>query len=223
MHNVLRTIPRMKPLACLALLAAMAVSVVAPALAQTPPAVTAGPAPIEVLDVKFNSVRINSGTWYEVEVQLQPRGGVAADNRQFVNRVKVTLNMGVYSVKAKPSDKAPDTYYRATSEAVAVEANGGKTSFRYYLPPEVWKRDQLTGDQKYYVVEIAVDGKQLPITRKNISASSLPTPEVMENFRSKVSSESGVNDGVMLPQYLTPFAFDGSRPAPSYVRLETTR
>lgn len=214
----------MKPLACLALLAVMAVSVVAPAVAQTTPAASAeGPAPIEVLDVKFNSVRINSGTWYETEVQLQPRGGVGADNRQFINRVKVTLNLGTFSVKAKPGVKVPDTYYKATSEAVAVEANGTKSLFRFYLPPEIVKRDQLTGDQRFYVVEIAVDGKQLPLTRKNISAVALPTPEIMESFRAKVSSESGVNDGVLLPQYLTPFAFDGSRPAPSYIRLETTR
>ncbi|TSJ78839.1 hypothetical protein [Rariglobus hedericola] len=211
----------MKPLACLALLGVITSLVVAPAIAQpTPPA---APAPVEVLDVKFNSVRINSGTWYETEVQVQPRGGVAADNRQFVNRVKVTLSVGVFSVKAPAGSKIPDTYYRASAEAVAVEANGGRTLYRFYLPPEIVKRDQITGDLRYYLVELSVDGKPLPLGKNQFPVSTLSKPEYVESFRSKVSSEAGANEGILLPQYLTPFAFDNSRQAPSYIRIETTR
>jgi hypothetical protein len=221
MHNILLTIPCMKPLACITLLGVIASLVIAPAIAQPVPAATA--APIEVLDVKFNSVRINSGTWYETEVQVQPRGGVGADNRQFVNRVKVTLSLGVFSVKAPAGAKIPDTYYRATAEAVAVEASGGRTLFRFYLPPEIVKRDQITGDLRYYLVELFVDGKPVPLGKNQFPVSTLSKPEYVESFRAKVSSESGVNDGVLLPQYHTPFAFDNSRQAPSFIRIETTR
>lgn len=218
MHNVLLTIPCMKPLIARSLLwmGLLTSVVVAPVSAQPAPQ-----APVEVLDVKFNPVRTNSGTWYETEVQVQPRG--SADNRQFVNRVKVTLNLGVFSVKAPPGAKVPDTYYRSSAEAVAIEGSGSRVSYRFYLPPEIVKRDQITGDQRFYLVELSVNGQAVPLAKNQFPAATFNKPEVVESFRSKVASEAGSNDGVLLPQHLSPFAFDGSRPAPSCIRIENTR
>ena len=210
----------MKLPACRALvsLVVMAFSAVVPAFAQSSP-----PPLVEVSNVRFNSVRADTGTWFVTEVELQPRGGAGADNRMFINRVKVTLNLGVFSVKAPAGAKVPDTYYRASAEAVAVETSGGRPMFRFYLPPEIVKRDQITGDLRFYLVELFVDGKALPLTKYHVSSATLSKPEIVESFRGKVSSESGVNDGILLPQYLTPFANVGSPPAPSFIRLETTR
>ena len=217
----------MKPLTCRALLCAgvMALSAISSSFAQTPypAAAPAAAAPVEVSSVKFNSVRAGAGAWYEAEVEIQARPGAGADNKQFINRVKVTLNLGVFSVKAPAGSKVPDSYYRASAEAVAIEATGGKTVFRFYLPPEIVKRDQITGDQKFYLVELFVDGKALPLTKYHFPAATFTKPEIVESFRSKVSSEAGANDGIMLPQYLTPFAFNGSPPAPSFIRVESTR
>ena len=95
--------------------------------------------------------------------------------------------------------------------------------FRFYLPPEIVKRDQITGDLRFYLVELFVDGKALPLTKYHVPSATLSKPEIVESFRGKVSSESGVNDGILLPQYLTPFAYVGSPPAPSFIRLETSR
>jgi len=194
----------------------MALAAIPPVFAQTAPA-----AAIEVANVKFNSVRSESGTWYVTEIEVQGRPAAAADNRNFINRVKVTLNLGVFSTKAPQGAKIPDTYYRASAEAVAVEANG-KTVFRFYLPPEVVKRDQITGDLKFYLIELFVDGKALPLTRNHFPASAFSKPEIVESFRSKVSAEAGANDGILLPQYLTPFANAGSPPPPSFIRIENT-
>src|SRR5690606_24727585 len=137
---------------------------------------------LEVRDVKFNSVRAGSGTWYEAEVQVQPRAGAGEGNRQFVDRVKVTFNLGIFSVKSPAGAKIPDTYYRASAEAVAIEATGGRTVFRFYLPPEIVKRDQITGDQKFYLVELFVDGKALPLTKNHFPASTFSRLEVVESF-----------------------------------------
>lgn len=212
----------MKPLTCRALLCVgvAAFAAIASSFAQTAPAAT--PPPVEVAGVKFNSVRAGSGAWYEAEVEIQARPGAGADNKQFINRVKVTLDLGIISVKAPAGAKAPDTFYRASAEAVAIEATGGKTVFRFYLPPEIVKRDQITGDQKFYLVELFVDGKALPLTKYHYQSGTFK-PEIIESFRSKVNSEAGANDGIMLPQYLTPFAFTGSPPAPSFIRVESTR
>jgi hypothetical protein len=194
----------------------MALSAVAPAAAQT--AVTPV---IDVMNVKFNGVRANTGSWYEAEIELQPRGPQPTDNRNFINRVKVTFSLGIFSVKAPPSSRVPDTFYRASAEAVAIETSGGKTVFRFYLPPEIVKRDQISGDQKFYMVEVFVDGKALPLSKGNVS-STMNSAVLVDGFRNKVSSDAGANDGIMLPQYLTPFATTGSPPAPSYIRLEPT-
>jgi hypothetical protein len=209
----------MKPLTCRALLCvvAMSVSVVASAIAQTAPSPN-----IEVANVKFNTVRANTGSWYEAEIELQPRGPQPTDNRNFINRVKVTFSLGINSVKAPPGSRIPDTFYRASAEAVAIETSGGKTVFRFYLPPEIVKRDQITGDQKFYLVEVFVDGKALPLSKDNVS-NTMNSAALVEGFRNKVSSDAGMNDGIMVPQYLTPFANTGSPPPPSYIRLEPNR
>jgi len=190
----------------------MAISAVSPLVAQT-----ATPPLVEVTNVKFN--RPSGTNWYETEIEIQGRPGAATDNRNFINRVKVTLNLGIFSVKAPQAAKIPDAYYRASAEAVAVET-GGKAIFRFYLPPEIVKRDQITGDQKFYLVELFVDGKALPLTRNHYSASAFTKPEFVESFKSKASSEAAANDGIMLPQYLTPFANTGS--SPSFIRIENT-
>ncbi len=196
---------------------AFGLAAVAPSFAQTSPL-----PPVEVASVKFNSIRAGSGAWYETEVEIQARPGAGADNKQFINRVKVTLSLGVFSVKAPAGSKIPDTYYRASAEAVAIEATSGKTAFRFYLPPEIVKRDQITGDQKFYLVELFVDGKALPLTKNHFPIATFPKPEIVESFRSKVSGEAGANDGILLPQYMTPFAFSGSLPTPSFIRVEST-
>lgn len=210
----------MKPLTCRALLCVgvVALAALTPSFAQT-----ATPPPVEVAGVKFNSVHAGSGAWYETEVEIQARPGAGADNKQFINRVKVTLNLGITSVKAPAGAKTPDTFYRASAEAVAIETTGGKTVFRFYLPPEIVKRDQINGDQKFYLVELFVDGKALPLTKYHFPVASFTKLEFVESFRSKVAGEAGANDGIMLPQYLTPFAFSGSPPAPSFIRVESTR
>ena len=207
----------MKSLTCRALLCVcvVALAAVAPSFAQTLP-----PPVVEVAGVKFNSVRAGSGAWYETEIEIQTRPGVAADNKQFINRVKVTLSLGVFSVKSPAGAKVPDTYYRASVEAVALEATGGKTAFRFYLPPEIVKRDQVTGDQKFYSVELSVDGKTLPPTKTSVSFTTLGNAQVLESFRAKIASDAAVNDGILLPQYLTLFAFDPSRPSPTFIRSE---
>ena len=215
----------MNPFACRALVRVVAIALAccATAVAQTVAPAPNTPAPIEVATVRFNSVRAEAGTWFVTEVELQPRGGEGVKNRNFINRVKVALNLGVVSVKAPVGSTIPDTYYRASAEAVAVEATGSRSVFRFYLPPEIVKRDQITGDLRYYLVEVFVDGKAMPLGKNNYPLSSFSRPEILESFRNKVSGGVGANDGILLPQYLTPFANIGSPPAPSFIRLEPSR
>ncbi|HSI07497.1 MAG: hypothetical protein ACAH89_01470 [Rariglobus sp.] len=207
----------MKPLNCRALVLVFAVfaSAVSSAFAQTP---APAAAPVEVATVKFRPV---AGGWFEAEVEVQAKPGpVAVANRNFVNRVKVTFNLGVISVKAPQGATLPDTFYRASAEAVAIETTG-RASFRFYLPPEIVKRDQVTGPQRFYLVELSVGGQALPLTKNDVP-TNFTTAAFIEGFRSKVSGEASANDGILLPQYLTPFASGGTN-TPSFIRTEGTR
>ena len=227
MHNGFEHYPCMKPLTGRSVLwaALLASAAVLPVSAQTQPqqpvATVAGSPVIEVADVRFSPVRLGSNTWYETDIEIQPRGGVGADNRQYINRVKVTLTLGIFSVKAAQGAKIPDTYYRASAEVAAIKSTSGRTHFRFYLPPEIVDRDQITGEQRFYLVELFVDGKALPLTKYHVPSTF--KPETVEGFRNKASAEVAANDGILLPQYLTPLANAGSPPAPSFIRIENTR
>lgn len=216
--NVLIQFPySMKPLNCraLVLLFALFAAAVSPAFSQQAPA---APAPVEVATVKFRPV---NGGWFEAEVEVQAKPSAAATaNRNFVNRVKVTLNLGVISVKAAQGATLPDTFYRASAEAVAIETTG-RTAFRFYLPPEIVKRDQVSGPQRYYLVELSVGGQALPLTKNDVS-SAFTSTAIIDGFRGKVAAEATANDGILLPQYLTPFAGGGNN-TPSFIRIEATR
>jgi len=218
MTNLLTQFPYcMKPLNCRVLVILLTVfATTASSLWAQQPA--PAPAAVEVSTVRFRPV---NGGWYEAEIEVQAKPGpTTASNRNFVNRVKVTLNLGIFSVKAPQGVSIPDTYYRASAEAVAIESTG-RTSFRFYLPPEIVKRDQVNGQQNFYLVELSVDGQPVALS-KNDFPSTFKTPAIVESFRGKVAAEAAANDGILLPQYLTPFGVGGNN-TPSFIRIEATR
>lgn len=191
----------------LALLAAALVSVSSLQLAaqsQPAPAATASSTQAEVSNVKFRYDR----NWLETEIELNIKPAVG----DFIDRTRVTLSLAVEAMPLGATDKKQH-FYKATAELVAIEKT--KATVRFYLPPEIVKRDRLRGDP-LYLVELDVAGEA---QKPSILAISKAIP-VASTFRSKVSSESALNDGVLLPQYLTPYA---NLPAPSFIRREPQR
>ena len=213
MLNDFADIPRMKPLICRSLMwsVMLAATTVLPSFAQT-----ATPAEVEVSGVKFNTIRQpnSQSVWYESDIELTTKP--APEKGKFTGRVKVSLNLGIEVSVA--GGKKQINLYRASAELVALEA--GKADVRFYLPPEIVKRDSIRGEAKFYFVELSVDGMVLPTTRANVSFTTLGNPAVLESFRAKIASDAAANDGILLPQYLTAYLFDSSRPTPSFVRLE---
>jgi len=191
-------------LACL--LAACAV--VAPVCAQE----------VEVTTVNFTNVRAptgSNGTWLETEITLNVKA-VPTNPSQMVSRVRVALLMG-FELPATTAAERRLEHYRADAECVALEP--GRTYVRFYLPPELVKRDQLHGDPKYWGVELAVAGRALPANRSAYS-TSLGSADQRKNFQSRGGTAAAVNDGILLPQYLTPFVDEHPRTTPSFVRRD---
>jgi hypothetical protein len=108
-------------------------------------------------------------------------------------------------------------YYRAEAECVALEP--GRADVRFYLPPEIVKRDQLHGDPKYWGVELTAEGKPVPAA-KGAYSTTLSTSDMRKNFQKRAATGAASNDGLLLPQYLTPFVNEYPRATPSFVRKE---
>jgi hypothetical protein len=133
-----------------------------------------------------------------------------------VSRVRVSLLVGC-ELPALAGGERRTEYYRADAECVALEA--GRADVRFYLPPEIVKRDQLHGDPKYWQVDVTAGGRPQPAGRASASPA-LANADARKNFQSRASTAAAPNDGLMLPQYLTPFSGEYPRATPSFVRRE---
>jgi hypothetical protein len=174
---------------------------------------------VEAVAVKFANLRPSNGApgnWLEADVALEakPTGNLVG---RMVARVRVTLSVGFEVPAVSAGGERRLEFYRAEAECVALEA--GKANVRFYLPPELVKRDQLHGDPKYWGVELAVAGRALP-AGKGSFAATLPTPEARKNFLNRVGTAAIANEGLLVPQYLSPFALDYPRATPSFVRRD---
>ena len=173
---------------------------------------------VEVTTVNFNNVRAptgSNGTWLETEITLNVKA-VPGNPSQMVSRVRVSLLLG-FELPAMANAERRLEHYRAEAECVALEP--GRAYIRFYLPPELVKRDQLHGDPKYWGVELAVGGRALPPARTAYSPS-LATAEQRKNFQTRAGAAAVANDGILLPQFLTPFDNEHPRATPSFVRRD---
>ena len=174
---------------------------------------------VEVATVKFSNVRApngGAGTWLESEVTLivKPLAGTPG---QMVSRVRIGVLFG-FELPAISGATRRLEHYRAEAECVALEP--GRASIRFYLPPELVKRDQLHGDPRYWAVELFVAGRPVPAV-KAAYAVALASPEQRKNFQTRGSAAAAANDGILLPQFMTPFVNDHPRATNAFVRHET--
>jgi hypothetical protein len=173
---------------------------------------------VDVTSVKFANVRApngSPGTWLEATIALNVKPPSGSPG-QMLGRVKVSFLVGV-ELPAVGNAERRTEHYRADAECVALDA--GRTDVRFYLPPELVKRDQLHGDPKFWGIELTAGGKSL-VASKSAYSTSLAGAELRKSFQVRATAGATVNDGVMLPQYLTPFANDYPRATPSFVRRE---
>lgn len=173
---------------------------------------------VEVTSVRFNNLRAptgSNGTWMESDIVLivRPAPGSAG---QMVSRVRVSVLLG-FELPALAGGERRLEHYRADAECVALEP--GRISVRFYLPPELVKRDQMRSDPKFWGVELAVGGKPVPAGRAAYS-SALASADQRRSFQQRGGAAAAANDGILQPQYLTPFANEYPRATPSFVRRE---
>jgi len=171
---------------------------------------------VEVASVRFTTVRAplgSVGNWLEADVQVLARPLPDAPGAM-VPRVRVSVLVG-FELPAAPGGERRIEHFRSEAECVALEA--GRTSVRFYLPPEVVKRDRIRGTPRFWGVELAVAGRALAPSTSAYSAT-LSTADARRNFIAIGGPDAIRNDGILLPQYLTPFIYEYPRATPSFVR-----
>ena len=173
---------------------------------------------VAVSRVNFTQVRAPNGangTWLETDIALNVKP-LAGTPSQMVSRVRVLVLLG-FELPGRPGGERRLEHYRAEAECVALEP--GRANVRFYLPPEIVKRDQLSGDPTFWGVELLAAGQPQPAARAAY-ASSLASAEQRRNFQTRASAAAAANDGILQPQYLTPFAHEYPRDTPSFIRRE---
>ena len=141
------------------------------------------------------------GNWYEAAVALNVRPAHGAP-AQMVSRVRVSLLLA-FELAGAPGAERRTEFHRAEAECVALEP--GRADVRFYLPAEIVKRDQIHGDPRQWGVEIAVDGRPVAAGRSAYSGN-LAAIEARKAFQKRGTAAAAANDGVLVPQYLSPFA-----------------
>jgi hypothetical protein len=167
-----------------------------------------------VKKVTFESVRSagSSDPWYECTVEVEARPGGAATAGEYIDAVRCTFYL---SFMVKREGQEVLVFYRASAEAATLEGGSGRF-YRFYLPPEVVKRDRISGDAVFYYAELEVGGKPQAGSKESLG-SKIPN---VQNFISRASTEVAKTEGVLVPQYLSPFELDSRRPMPGMVRRE---
>lgn len=163
--------------------------------------------------MRFAYVRPMGGSdnWMEATVELNVRG-TQEEHPGFVDTVRVALNLGLQSTMAGENGFV---FYRSEAEASTLES--GTARFRFYLPAAIVRRYQLSGEPFAFSIDLWIEGKALPGSRTAVS-TNLDTLEALRNFRDRVARDAIRNDGVLVPQYDTPFLIEYARDTPAFVR-----
>jgi hypothetical protein len=206
-----------------------------------------GKSPVVVRSVHFDPVKIGGqkNEWIRMQVELQanfnPETKVAAEdkagkrpaNKQWVDKVKVTVTQIFKPLSAK--DATEFSYYRASATVLTMEIGSPRSVF-FYLPGDIVKRDRLKMQPDYFYVQLEVGGNEVPL----FSEAGRLTPDMLaavhkqfvnkkdfDGARDQADRGVSANAGMLRPQFLVPYAiFDtlpqGS-PSPEFIREDAAR
>ena len=207
----------------------------------------AGKSPVVVRAVHFDPAKIGGqkNEWIRMQVELQaafnPETKVSAEekagkrpaNKQWVDKIKVTLTAIFKPLSAK--DASEFSYYRASATVLTMEVNSSRSVF-FYLPGDIVKRDRLKLQPDYYYVQLEVGGSEVPLFTEAGKLVPDQLAAVHKQFVNKKDFDgardladrgAAANNGMLRPQYLVPYSiFDtlppGS-PSPEYIREDAGR
>lgn len=162
---------------------------------------------LEVLSIDFDLVD-QPGTnqsWYEIAVKLSVKKGEPADegNPRFADEVGVALS---FATESSRRDGSSYGFYSARAEYPTLEV--GQHVVRFYLAPELVKRDRIKGEPFAFEVRVESGGElATSLLSRNLSQGG-----ALETYRSKMAAG---DSGDLRLAFDTPFAWSYPRDTPN--------
>ncbi len=166
-------------------------------------------AELSVLRVDFDLVRQEGvrDPWYEVAIAISVvRGDERADdNPRFADDVSVSLAL---ATEVNRDAGVGYEFYSARAEYPTLEV--GQHVVRFYLPPELVKRDRVKGEPFAYEIEvISPEGVEASLVSRNLEQA-----RALQSFHSQLDMHS-TTSSALRPQSGTPFAWAYPRDTPN--------
>jgi len=174
-------------------------------------------AAVEVQNVNFRGLR---NDWVQVDVQLITRDNQSPDarSRDFVENVGVRLFLA-YENRA---ESGSFDFYSSEVEILIME-RGDNVTVPFFLAGPVVKRDRLPkGEPFAYIVEISVNGTQIPGTPQAVSSRIRGNPDAVQSMLGRAGTGAAETEGLLMPSYFAPLGGIGARVGeqPVYLRRD---
>ncbi len=172
---------------------------------------------VGVRDIEFDRLNGNSslGDWLECTIEVEVRRDSQDPTRKnpsYVDDLVVKLMLGV-----EAESEAGKTFEFFRAHASLVTLKEGRNYVRFYLLPEILERDRIRNEVHSFLVQLERSG--VPVFET--VSRQLERPQVKDSFLKRIEEESSQNDGILLPQFKTPFSEAYSRETPSYRDLDS--
>ena len=159
---------------------------------------------LRITEVNFDMERSNRGGehWLETTVEVQVRGNSdpAAVNRRYLDDVRVYIALA-FNLGSRSRTRLE--YYWSEVEAATLDR--GTHAFRFYLNPDLIKRNSLT-DGEPYAFHIEVGAGSAAVANPVVAVSdNLRDPARLERFNDLLERVRDKQSGVLLPQAESPF------------------
>jgi hypothetical protein len=203
--------------------------------------------PVTVRSVHFDPVKIGGqkNDWIRMQVELQAnfnpetkvtaeeKAGKRAANKQWVDKVKVTVTEIFKPLGAIAATEF--SYYRASATVLTLEI-GSPRSVYFYLPGDIVKRDRLKMQPDFFYVQIDVGGTEVPLFNEagrlnpDMLAAvhkQISTKALFDGARDLADRGANANTGMLRPQFLVPYAISDplpqGSPSPEFIREDGAR
>ncbi len=168
-----------------------------------------GASELEVLRVDFDLVKQEGAPdpWYEIAIAVSVEQGEAKPgaNPRFADDITVSIAL---ATEVNRDRGRVYEFYASRVEYPALEV--GQHLIRFYLPPEIVKRDRVRGEPFAYEIEIlSPDGLGYSLVSRNLQA-----PAALQRFHSQLAANKSAGSA-FVPQHKTPFAWLYPRDTPN--------
>lgn len=163
-------------------------------------------APVRVQRVNFNNnVNPTKDSNIVIQLRAQSQPDPEAINKDYVDNIRVVATLGYSPGGVSRDDVENLVFYRSEVEIATLKINDNR-SLAFWLPYDIVTRDRYNREADYWIIEIFVNGEQVPPNRDQVSRSLLRGNDPAANlagFKGLAEGKITQTDGILRPTYLT--------------------